>query len=205
MGNPATFIRNTSLKFLQILYSQRPPNHYHFDTDERNTEIIICDQNAQLAAEELRPRIQTVRGPLRWQNVGHVSSGMVNLNMATGERQSTDILLGSLGIGVFSRNPIEAEAIASDVFNSFKAFKDLLQKHGFYSIRSSTLGSQSIVEQQGYAKLTMVPVTIVCQVQREWALEKEVNTKLRKIIVSTLIKEPEPSEEIASHTIEGES
>lgn len=201
MDTVSTFIRDTALKFMQVLYAQREPGNYHYDPDERVTDIIICDQYAELTVKEQRPMIVGVRGPLQWQNVA-INNGMVTQDLASGSAQHTDNILGSVGISCIARNGMEAERIASDVFSAFRAFKNELQKAGFFHIRSANLSDQRLIEQGGYQKLFMVNVSLVCQVQTKWTLDPRVEIRLRKIVLETLIQGSD--EPIATAIIKGD-
>ena len=121
-----------------------------------------------------------------------MGSGAQSYNTTRGTKRFSDIIVGSLGLGCFSRNPIEAESIASDVWATFRYFKEELQKAGFYTLQSTTLGALQLVEQQGYDKLFMTPVSIMCQLQDQWRLEPEVDIKLRKLIIDVFATSPEP-------------
>lgn len=201
MDTVSTFIRDTALKFMQVLYAQREPGNYHYDPDERVTDIIICDQYAELTVKEQRPMIVGVRGPPQWQNVA-INNGMVTQDLASGSAQHTDNILGSVGISCIARNGMEAERIASDVFSAFRAFKNELQKAGFFHIRSANLSDQRLIEQGGYQKLFMVNVSLVCQVQTKWTLDPRVEIRLRKIVLETLIQGSD--EPIATAIIKGD-
>lgn len=198
----STFMRDTSLRFLQVLYAQREPGNYHYEADERQTDIIICDQYAELAVKEQRPMIIGVRGPVQWQNVA-INNGMVTKNLTHGHEEHTDNLLGSFGISCVSRNGMEAESIASDIMDAFRAFKRELQKAGFFHIRSANMSAQRLVEQAGYQKLFMVNVSVICQVQMRWVLDPTVEIRLRKIVLSALTQGD--TDPIFTATIKGES
>lgn len=180
------FLKNTALRFLQIAFSERAPGNFHYSDDEENTEIKIADQHAfQLDASETKPAIVSVRGPISWRNIG-LSHGTQQMNRRTGQSEKTDLLQGSVGLSCISRYGLEADQLASDVFNLFKYFRTTLMKFGFFSVKSLSLGSEQLVEIEGEPKLFLVSVLLECQIQDRWVLGPKAAADLRKIVVSGL-------------------
>jgi len=180
------FIKNTSLRFLQIAFSERIQGNLRYCDDEEQTEIKIADQHAfQIDANETKPAIIAVRGPVAWRNVG-LSHGVQAMNRRTGLTERTDLIQGSVGLSCISRVGLEADQIASDVFNLFKYFRTTLMKFGFFSVKSLSLGSEQLVEIEGEPKLFLVPVMMECQVQDRWVLEPKSAAELRNMVISGL-------------------
>ena len=180
------FIKNTSLRFLQIAFGERPKGQYRYEDNEENTEIKIADQHAfQLDAAEKKPAIISVRGPVSWRNIG-LAHGTQTMNRKIGQSERTDLLHGSVGFSCISRYGLEADQLASDVFNLFKYFRTTLMKFGFFSVKSLSLGSEQLVEIEGEPKIFLVSVMMECQVQDRWVLEPKSAAELRNIVVSGL-------------------
>lgn len=183
-GEVATFIKNTALRFLQVVYSQKQDMRY--EDDEEKTNIKIADQYAfQLSASDTRPAIIAVRGTMNWQGVS-MGMGVQEVNTRTGSKEFTDLIIGSVGFSCLSRVGLEAEQIASEVFNLFKFFRPTLMKHGFFNIRSMSIGPEQLIEAPGEPSLFLVSVLMTCQVQDRWVLEPKTATELKKIIVEAL-------------------
>lgn len=189
-----TFLKNTSLRFLQIVYSQRAKGELQYlHGDEDGTEIRIADQNSyQQDSNDLKPAIVAVRGSIQWGNT--VIGSAQETNFRTGSQTHTDLLNGSIGFGCLSRVGLEAESIASDVFNLFKSFKTTLMKYGFFTVRSMSIGPEQLIEAPGEPTLTMVSVLIQCQVQDRWILEPKTAAELRKVVLSTFSDNTKVSE-----------
>lgn len=186
----AEFVRSTVLLFLQACYSQRPAgeNAYHYDDDETKTELLIADNaNEFLVSKELRPALIATRGPLAWMNTT-MSGNMVGKNILSNTTTSRDLLQGSIGISALSRSDLESEQLASEVFTLFKSFRPVLQKLGFHSIKSAQLSETRLIEQEGYGKLWMTTVSVVCHLSDMWTLEPESLSKLRKVIMDFTFK-----------------
>ena len=183
----AIFLKRTAIEFLQVLFSTRAPGSYHYDQDDSQTEIQICDQHSlDLEAINVRPSIVGVRGPLSGQNMGLGGNNTQAQNRLTGNTTLTDLLIGSVAFSCVSREGTEAERLASLVFNSFKYFAKPLRTYGFFHIKSLNIGGETVVEQEGYEDLFLVPVFITASVQDRWVLSDTVATKLENIIFTTL-------------------
>lgn len=186
--NIAIFLRRTTLEFLQILFGQRPVGSFHYDSDDTKTEIQIADvHSVDLNAINVRPAIIASRGPLSWQPVG--LGDIESREMKTGAYTFSGLLTGSVAFSCVSREGIEAEQIGHLVFNSFKYFRPVLQKYGFFSIKSLNIGAETLVEQEGMDdKTTLVPVYITALIQDRWTLVDKGAKKLESIVIQTLFK-----------------
>ena len=186
--NVAVFLKRTSLEFLQIIFSTR--SDYTYDPDDTKTRIQITDAHSlDLSSINLRPAIFAVRGPLSWRGLGLGSGAVEGRNMKTGDTTFNDLLIGSLSISVMSRESIEAEQIAHIVFNSFKCLKPILQQYGFYSIKSLSMGGETLIEQSGSNDETyIVPITITAMIQDRWVLSNNAVRTLKEIIVQHMFE-----------------
>lgn len=194
--NAAIFLKRTGLEFLQTLFSVREAGSFKYVSgDNTKSEITITDLHAvELDAVNSRPAIIAVRGPLSFQGVGGIGN-VQERSIRTGSYVFTDMLLGSVTFICMSREGIEAENIAHLVFNSFKYFKPVLQKYGYFTIKSLSLGSEMLVEQEGADdKTTIVPVNVTAMIQDRWSLSDKAGRTLKNIIIETVFKaqsEPE--------------
>lgn len=184
--NVAIFLKRTTLEFLQILFSTRAKGSFHYDLeDDTKTEIQIHDQHAvDLEAVHVRPAIVGIRGPISWQGLGLGQSSVEGINRQTGKTTFNDLLTGSMAFSCISREGAEAEQIAHLVFNSFKFFRPVLQKLGFFSIKSMNLGSEAlIVTDSDHDDLYLVPVYISASIQDRWSLSQTDARKLEEILI----------------------
>lgn len=184
--NAAIFLKRTALEFLQILFGQREQGSFHYDPDDTKTEVLISDIHAvDVNSVGVRPAIVAVRGPLSWQqmSIGSVESR----NIPTGNFTFNDLLIGSVALSCISREGIEAENLGHLVFNSFKFFRPILQKYGYFSIKSLNISGETLVEQEGSDdKTTVVAVYVTAMIQDRWTLDEVSARKLKQIIVETL-------------------
>jgi len=186
--NAAIFLKRTAIEFLQILFSSRAPGSYHWDQDETKREIQIADvHSVDLTAVNQRPAIVAVRGPVSWHGTGLGGNSVEGRDMKTGATTFSDLLTGSVAFSCISREGIEAEQIGHLLFNSFKFFRPILQKYGYFSIKSLNIGGESLVEQEGSDdKTTLVPVYVSALIQDRWTLSEEVGRELEKVITETM-------------------
>ncbi len=186
--NVAIFLKRTTIEFLQILFSLRDKGFYRYEQDDTKTEIQISDQHTvDLEAVHVRPAIVAVRGPLSWQGLGLGGNAMEKRSMTTGNYTFNDLLTGSVAFSCISREGTEAEQLAHLVFNSFKFFRPVLQKQGFFTIKSLNIGAESLVVQEGdNDDLYVVPVFITAQIQDRWTLSDTAARKLEQVIIETM-------------------
>lgn len=186
--NVAIFLKRTTIEFLQILFSQRAPGSYHYSPEDTQTEIQISDQHTvNLEAIHVRPAIVGVRGPLSWHGLGLGGNAFEQQSRTTGNTTFSDLLTGSVAFSCLSREGTEAEQLAHLVFNSFKFFRPVLQKYGFFTIKSLNIGGESLVVQEGdNDDLYIVPVFVTAQIQDRWTLKDDAGRRLEKIIIEIL-------------------
>ena len=182
--NAAIFVKRTALEFLQILFHTREKGDYHYDEDDTKTEIQIADQHTvDLDAVNVRPAIVAIRGPVSFGNMGLGGNSVEQHDMKTGNITFNDLITGSVAFSCISREGTEAEQLAHLVANSFKYFRPVLQKLGFFSIKSLGIGSEMLVEQNGDSDdLYIVPVNVQVQMQDRWSLSKLDLNKVQKIL-----------------------
>lgn len=188
--NVAIFLKRTTIEFLQILFSTRPEKSFHYDTDDTLTEIQISDQHAvNLEGTHIRPAIVAVRGPLSWQGIGLGGNAFESQSMSTGKQTYNDLLTGSVAFSCISREGYEAEELAHFVFNSFKFFRPILAKYGFFTIKSLNIGGESLIIQEGdNDDLYLVPVYVTASIQDRWTLTNDAARELQKIIIDNLFQ-----------------
>jgi hypothetical protein len=121
--------------------------------------------------------------------MGLGGNSVQELDRPTGDTTFTDMLTGSVAFSIISREGIEAEMISHIVFNSFKFFRPVLMKYGFFSIKSLNLGASSLVVQEGENDdLHLIPVYVQADIQDRWTLKDQDAKKLKKIVVEQVFQ-----------------
>jgi len=117
-------VRKTALSFIQGLLATQDPGCFRWDDNPQNTEIVVTDESPlRLDVCGKRPGISVVRGPVRWAQTS--LDEMQKSNLATGAKQKTDLLPGTLSINCCSRADLETEYIAWVVANHMWLLRSL--------------------------------------------------------------------------------
>lgn len=125
---PLLLIRKICLSFMQGLFAQAEPGSFHWEPNLEETELVITDESPiKLDVVGKRPCISTVRGTVAW---GKTSiDEMQSSNLATDQRQHTDLVSGTMTINCCSRESLESEYIAWIVANHSWLLRRLVIKH----------------------------------------------------------------------------
>lgn len=179
------FLENAVLQFLQILFSTFPPEpgcfHYDDNDDVRGIEIEGRSTD-NLTKTDVRPKIVVYRGPVSWQNRG-LGNMVGSRNLSLASRTFTDIVDGTVSVNCFSRERLEADRIANICSDSIKMFREVLNKFGFLSIRSTHVGQPGLIRADAVPVLWVVPVMIEAQVTKNWNKDIVDPVKLRQILI----------------------
>lgn len=181
LKNPAVFIKNTCLLFLQTIYSQRPKGDLRYDENDTRTEILISDSYPDTEAKETIPAIVSMRGPLSWGHLG--GTGMVRRETGTDKKDYLDLISGSISFIILSKNELETERIAAQVFSAFRHFQDPLKASGFHSIRTAEMSSSALIEQAGFDKLYSAQVSVMVTFPDSWSIAPDHAIKIRRMML----------------------
>jgi hypothetical protein len=176
-------IKQIGLEFLQTVYSENSPinTRFKWQDDESQTDITIIDKYTfNLDDVMARPAIVANRGPLRWMNTSGFQQTQ-EYSFQTAKRTSTDLIDGSVIFNCFSKNGIEAEEIAGNVFDWFRVFRDPLRKTGLFRVQSTTMGEEALVKSDSRPDLSVVPVQVEASVQVRWSIQPYART-LQQIV-----------------------
>jgi|SaaInlV_200m_DNA_2_1039689.scaffolds.fasta_scaffold00814_23 hypothetical protein len=184
---------NVSLDIKQIFTSfcqQYFGDHSKFlwNEDLRSTAIVIADKNAiDLGIIERIPGILVSRGGMQWAfspgqdpGLGSKSDGFGTedgkqtikgplYNNAGSGKRYTDIVRGTVVFNCISKNGLQAEEIASELFMALTAYKTEIYKHGISRLEGLALGEEQILRSNSDVELTVVPVRLTFSSQRSIA------------------------------------
>lgn len=174
---PFQIIKQIGLEFLQLMYSESGPDtDFKWDAETESTEILIVDKYSfNLDDVAVRPAIVANRGPQRWMN----SSGFQQtqkFEFQTATRTSTDLVQGSVIFNCFSKEGVEAEDIAGEIFSWFRVFRGPLRKSGLFRVESTTMGEEALVKGDSRPDLSVVPVQVEASVQLRWSIQPYART-----------------------------
>lgn len=167
---PHNIIKQISTEFLQMMYSESGPDtRLNWDDDLASSQILITDKYSfNLDDVNARPAIIGNRGPVRWMNTSGFQQTQ-EFVFQTAQRIGTDLISGSMIFNCFSREGLEAESIAGDVFNWFRVFREPLRKAGLFRVESTSMGEEALVKADGRPDLSVVPVQVEASVQLRWS------------------------------------
>ncbi len=167
---PLQRVRELYVTFVQGLFGFSPRGQYHWSENPEESEIYISDENpvkAEVAGT--RPAISFTRGPVQFYSLGF--DDMLGYDYATGQKQKSVLVPGTMTINCSSRNDIESENIAWVVAEHLWLLREMLMKAGFFEIgRQPTVGAPSpagsIVSNDGGDEWYVTPVTCPFQFYR---------------------------------------
>lgn len=165
-------IKQIGLEFLQTMYSESGPDTaFCWNAETEETEILIVDKYSfNLDDVQVRPAIVANRGPQRWMNTSGFQQ-MQEFDPRTAKSINTDLISGSIVFNCFSKEGVEAEKIASDVFEWFRVFRIPLRKSGLFRVESTTMGEEALVKSDSRPDLSVVPVQVEASVQVRWSIQ----------------------------------
>ena len=177
-------IKQIGLEFVQTMYGDSGPDTrltWHPDVSE--TQIVIVDKYSfNLDDVAVRPAIVGNRGPQRWGRTSGFQQRQ-EFDFRKSQTIGTDLIYGSVTFNCFSKEGIEAEDIAGDLFEWFRVFREPLRKTGIFRIESTLMGEEALVQSDSRPDLSVVPVQVEASVQLRWSIEPYART-LQNIIAS---------------------
>lgn len=189
--DPLTHYTRVFVRFLQVLFTSFEKGAYHWDLDEKSSDIIISDQ-ATIRKEEVekRPAILVSRGPLALTNIAMDQfAGPIlqrdpktgqpyfkpNIDHQSGARRHTDLSSCTMTYNCLSREGLEAQRIAWICGYFTRALKRTLMKAGMHRVGEEiSFGSESSpgsIVQPDPNEIVMVSVGVPFYFQDSWSVE----------------------------------
>ena len=193
-------IKRMFLMFLQAYFSTT--FKYTWDYDVRKTKIIIADKNAiDIGVATKKPAIILSRGNLSWAYAARGQSGLntksldvygpiplqgsiPNANMFSKDIK-TDILYGSITLNILSKNGIDAEMIANEVFVTLTGNQDLLRTRGIRRFTGMTLGAENTIRADAETRLVGVPISLSFETQESIVKVERFNNLYARVVDNT--------------------
>jgi len=174
-------VKDRILEFLQRLFGQEElygtngklGNDFLWQLDTTLTKILIMDSNTENLEEvEKRPALILSRAPIQWQKIA--IDQFSSMDWKTGAKSYSDLLSTSLRINCFSRNGLEAEFLASVVFQCIQFFShELKSLKEIFDVASVSIGEEAIVSSDSQIDLSVVPVIIGLYLKNSWKVTPE--------------------------------
>ena len=181
-NNAVLDIKKIFISFAQKYFE----NHIRFtwNSDLRTTKLIVADKNAfELEVLDTKPGVILSRGAHRWamvagqKGIGETKKdfmfpdGIETLEGALTDtdlsrQEYKDLIEGTVTFNCISRNGLQAEEVANELFMALTVFKAEIKKHGIHMIHGITMGEEGIVRSNSGIELEVVPVTLQYSAQR---------------------------------------
>ena len=135
-------VRRLYIAFMQGLFAECPPGNYRWTNDDLS-EIAITDETPlNTSTVGKRPAVTITRGPVQAMTLGNDDA--MDIDIQTGSKKKSVMLIGMMQINVCSRVDIEAENLAWFIAENIWMQRDLLNRSGFYDIgRGWVIGAPS--------------------------------------------------------------
>lgn len=201
--DPLTHYTRVFVRFLQVLFETFEKGAYHFDLDEKSSDITISDQ-ATIKKEEVekRPAILVARGALSLTNISMDQfSGPIlqkdaqgktffkpNLDAKSGARRHTDLSSCVMTYNCISKEGLEAQRIAWICGYFTRALKRTLMKTGIHrvgeEIQFGAESSPGAIVQPDSNEIVMVSVSVPFYFQDSWSVEPVDKLLLKHVEVA---------------------
>jgi len=152
------------------LFQAAPRGSYHWDPNIAATEIVITDENPiNLSVVGVRPAISFTRSPVQFFGLG--MDDLDKYDFATGMKQKTMLVPGTMNINCCSRNDLESENLAWLYAEQLWLHREQLMRAGMFEIgRNMVIGFPSflgsIVEDDGADEWYVTSVQSLFQFHR---------------------------------------
>lgn len=188
--DPGVYALRLYVQYLQGLFNWMPTGTFHWEPDEEVSEIVIRAQ-APLNTEVVgkRPAITVVMGPYQHMNLG--IDNLLSMDMRTGARIRTDLMMGHLVVYCIANSDILAMRLGHLVSHHTRVNQRLLESEGgFHAIArpAPTVNSPSPPGQLVMGdseQLIMVQVNIPFQFQWTWGTSPKQPSQFRSLDLVT--------------------
>lgn len=181
--------KDVILHFLQTIFAQSSlyegKNEYLFTRDSKTSKINISDNGIEnLLITEQKPSIIVTRGNMQWG--GGSLDAFLNKQI-TGSNQYQDTITVDMTLNCFSREGLEAEFLASLVFQMLTIFKQTIRSdYALHRLDILGLGSESIIQSDSKIDLVVVPVFVKLIWSEKWNFNDQF-LRLNKLNINSNI------------------
>ena len=178
-------------RFLQLVFGSFKKGAYHWDLDDRLSEIVIQDQGTVgKEVVEKRPAIILTRGPMQYGNLAMdqfagPQIGGPNPEVEYGRYHYTDLISATMTYNCLSRVGLEAGRIAHICAMATRRLKRTLLHAGLHRVGEEvSIGAESppgAIMQPDSNEIVMVSVTIPFFYQDYWTIEPVDKLLLKNI------------------------
>ena len=181
-------------KYFSLDLVARPvPNasgyRYFIEDDKRDRSTIwISDSYPELAASsELRPAIVAKRGEIV-DDVQFLGGNLESMDWAKGSYVESNIVGGSVQLQCLSREGVEAEAIAFELFSLIRLMREeIIVDSKIHSLQKVRMGQEKDLEIQGdRTEWMVVPLDVMYTAQLDMGVELSSPEALQRFDVNDI-------------------
>lgn len=176
-SNYSSRAKDILLDFLIKAFSQpslyKGGNEYLWDKDPKTSRIFIADSNVQnMETVEQKTSIIISRGNISWQ--GNTPDSHLNSDFFSGSKDYKDILSTDMSINCFSREGLEAEFLASLVFQLLRICRPKIRLlYDLHRVDVLGMSGESIVQADSRQELSSVSVFCRLTWTEEWTVSSD--------------------------------
>lgn len=173
--NIPLYYKKLFLTFAQAYFSES--YLFKWDPDIRLTKIIIADRFAIDLGKDLpMPALVLSRNQMGWGYVVRAQSAFNSANIDSNgitplsniipnasyfaKNSKTDLLSSSITFTALSKNGIQAEMIANDIFVAITGMADALRAAGIFKITGMSIGAETLLKSDSEIRIVAVPINI---------------------------------------------
>lgn len=198
--DPLAHYARLFVRFLQVLFASFEKGAYHWELDEKMTDITISDQGTvNKEVIEKRPAIIVTLGPLAMNNIAMDQFNgplletdkegqrtfTANIDNSTGARRYTDLVSSTVTYNCLSREGAEARRIAWIAGYFTRTLKRTLMKAGLHRVGEEVqFGAESApgsIVQPDSNEIVMVSVSVPFYAQNTWSVAPIDKTLLNHV------------------------
>jgi|PlaIllAssembly_1097288.scaffolds.fasta_scaffold00058_9 hypothetical protein len=128
---PLVHVDRLCLSFLQGLFSKAPKGHFHWNADDKDTDInITLDSPVETDVVNKRPTIVAVRAPVGF--AGIALDQFQTMDLHTGTRTHTDLISGHMTFNCLTRRVLTGETLSWLVARHLWILRRLMLQRGFH-------------------------------------------------------------------------
>lgn len=143
---PLEHIETLLISFIQGLFGAAPPGYYHWAPDETSEIYLSAADPVHSKDIGQRPAVALTCGPIQFVSVG--LDDMTGYQAATGQKEKTVLVIGTMSLNCCARVKTQSRQIAWIVWEHIWLLRDLLLRAGFFDIgRSMGIGATTGAEQ----------------------------------------------------------
>ena len=158
IGNYSLQVKYIFLAFLQGFFADHPRYTWVLGNPALSDILILDKYSYNIKTAGKKPAIILSRGPMRWLNTSIGQRDTVDI--ISGAESYNDLLEGSISLNCISKEGMEAEELASIVFNIITAYKNKLCGAGLHKIGHISISEEQAIKIDAEPNVSAITVSV---------------------------------------------